>query len=75
MLHSSDLRQYGLATALTAQLSALVVVGVLAGNELDARFDSKPWAMLVLTLLGFGLGLFVFAKGISTENDDESEPR
>ena len=71
MLDPSGLRQYSIAIALTTQLVILTVTGVWAGQALDQRFGSEPWGMLVLTSLGFAVGLAVFARGIS--QDDESD--
>lgn len=38
--------------------AALVIVGVFAGNWLDAKLHTAPWWSLGLSMLGGGLGLW-----------------
>ena len=41
-------------------LVAAIVLGVLGGRWLDARFGTEPWFLLVGALLGIAVGLYHF---------------
>ena len=47
----------GLATRITTELVAAVLVGALIGFWLDRVFDTGPWLLLVFLLLGFAAAL------------------
>ena len=44
--------RYGRATALVFEFTGTVAAGVLLGYLLDQKFNSEPWFMIVLTLVG-----------------------
>ncbi|MBT3217493.1 MAG: AtpZ/AtpI family protein [Proteobacteria bacterium] len=72
MLDPSGLRQFGPATALSIQLVVFVMIGLWAGGELDKRFQTAPWLLLLFTFAGFVAGLAVMIRGFARlqENDD-----
>ena len=37
--------------------AVLIVIGVMAGNWLDAQLHTSPWLLIILSVLGGGLGL------------------
>ena len=47
----------GLATRITTELVAAVLVGALLGWWLDGVFGTSPWLLLVFLLLGFAAAL------------------
>ncbi len=71
MLDPEFLRQAGPATALSVQLVAATFAGLWVGGELDARFHTEPWLLLLFTCLGFGIGLITFVKVLGRLQDDE----
>ena len=48
---------YGIATRLVAELVAGLLVGVFLGWYLDQLFDTKPWLMIILIMLGAAAGI------------------
>ena len=48
---------YGIATRLVAELVAGIVVGVLIGWYFDRLFDTKPWLMIIMVMLGATAGI------------------
>lgn len=48
---------YGIATRLVAELVAGLLVGVFVGWYLDRLFDTKPWLMILLIMIGAAAGI------------------
>lgn len=48
---------YGVATRLIAELVAGLLVGILVGWYLDQYFDTKPWLMIIMIMLGSAAGI------------------
>jgi ATP synthase protein I len=48
----------GLAFRIAAELAAGLGLGVLAGWQLDRLFGTRPWLLIILTLLGAAGGLW-----------------
>jgi len=48
-----------------AELVAPMIVGVFGGRWLDARFGTKPWMLLVLTVAGALVGMINFIRRVS----------
>jgi ATP synthase protein I len=48
----------GLAFRIAAELTAGLVLGVLVGWQLDRLFGTRPWLLIILTLLGAAGGLW-----------------
>lgn len=42
--------------------AVLIVIGVMGGNWLDAKFNTAPWMLITLSVLGGGLGLARLVK-------------
>jgi len=53
----NEATSYGIATRLVAELVAGILVGVLFGWYLDQLFDTKPWLMIILIMLGAAAGI------------------
>ncbi len=52
-------------------MGALIFMGAYGGKWLDAQQSfEKPWFTLVGTLGGMGLGLYLFLRGIKSDQDD-----
>jgi ATP synthase protein I len=52
------LQALGQAASLGLNMVAAIIVGLLAGLWLDSRFDSRPWATAIGTILGMLAGLW-----------------
>jgi ATP synthase protein I len=48
---------FGVATRLVAELVAGLLVGILVGWYLDQYFDTKPWLMIIMIMLGSAAGI------------------
>jgi len=53
----NEVTTYGIATRLVAELVAGLLVGVLFGWYLDQLFDTKPWIMIVMIIIGAAAGI------------------
>lgn len=71
MLDPEFLRQAGPATVLSVQLVATTFAGLWVGSELDARFHTDPWLLLLFTCVGFVIGLVTFVKVLGRFQEDE----
>ena len=71
MLDPEFLRQAGPATALSVQLVATTLAGLWVGRELDAKFQSDPWLLLLCTCVGFAIGLATFVRVLGRLQEDE----
>jgi len=72
-------RQPGVAMGLrlASDLVAGVVVGAALGWGFDRLFDTSPWGLIVLFLLGFAAGLrnVIRSVGMSRPNDSGADRR
>jgi|TARA_Y100001934_G_C12283217_1_gene741016 F0F1-type ATP synthase assembly protein I len=51
-------------------MGALIFLGAYGGKWLDARYEfNKAWFTMLGTLIGMGLGLYLFLKGIQSDDD------
>lgn len=48
-----------------SQLAVFVVVGMLVGRWLDARWNTSPWILLTGSMLGIGVGLYNLIREFS----------
>lgn len=58
--------------------AVLIVIGVFGGNWLDAKFNTAPWMLITLSVLGGGLGLGRLVKkameiGQPSKSDSKSD--
>ncbi|HLZ08435.1 MAG TPA: AtpZ/AtpI family protein [Chloroflexota bacterium] len=70
----------GASFALVSQLGLTMVVsiliGLVAGQWIDARLGTSPWALVVLLLVGIAAGIFGVVRLVSRSIDvASSEPR
>jgi len=75
----NEVTTYGIATRLVAELVAGLLVGVLFGWYLDQLFDTKPWLMIVMIMLGAGAGIVNVMRAakqlVPSEPHDEDEEK
>ncbi len=55
--HASPQSGMGLAYRIATELVAAVGVGGLIGYGIDRWLETRPWCMIVFTLLGFAAGM------------------
>ena len=60
----------GIYGAIGFQLAISVVLGVLAGRWLDARWDTTPWLTIVGMLLGSGAGFWNLIRLLKWKDQD-----
>lgn len=60
----------GLAMKLGVELVVGVVVGAFIGYHIDGALDTKPFAMIILSVLGFGSGIRNVIKTATEMNKD-----
>lgn len=69
---------YGQAFRLSSEFISAILVGLAIGYGLDLLFGTKPWAMIVLLLLGFAAGVMNVlraAESMSREDrEDDTQP-
>jgi ATP synthase protein I len=70
---------YGIATRLVAELVAGLLVGVLFGWYLDQLFDTKPWLMIIMVMLGAAAGIVNVMRAakqlVPKRPDDEDDEK
>lgn len=59
------LRAFALASSISIQFAASVVVGWWIGNYLDQRWHTAPWLGLLGLLLGIGAGVYGIVRLLS----------
>lgn len=71
--HARSLKKFGHFGAVGVEMAVFLVLGVKAGQWLDARYDTKYWVLVGLALgiaAGFR-GLFRLARGPSSRTTPE----
>ncbi len=76
----NEATSYGIATRLVAELVAGLLVGVFVGWYLDQLFDTKPWLMIIMIMIGAAAGIMnvmraakqLVYKEPHDDEDDES---
>lgn len=74
MLDPVFLKQALASASLVAPMAVLTVGGLWVGSELDARFESSPWATFGLGAMGFGAGLLQLFRGLSRLQEPNVPP-
>ena len=64
-----QIRVYGLLSSIPGFLVVPPVVGALAGQWLDRRFNTAPWLTLVFLFLGFGAAVRLIVRTIRRVNE------
>lgn len=65
-----SLKSYAKYSSLGLQMGALIFGGAYGGKWLDAEQGTdKPWFTMIGTLGGMALGLYLFLKGIKSDQD------
>jgi ATP synthase protein I len=64
----------GRAFRLASEFVAAIIVGALVGYGIDAALGTKPWAMIVLLLLGFAAGVLNVVRATSEMRTESSAP-
>ena len=64
-----QVRIYGLLSSIPGFLVVPPVVGALAGQWLDRRFNTAPWLTLVFLFLGFGAAVRLVVRTIRRVNE------
>ncbi|WP_313128699.1 AtpZ/AtpI family protein [Anaerocolumna sp.] len=54
---SKTLRAFAYVSQIGVTMAASVLVGVLLGKFLDSLFGTKPWLLLIFSLLGVGAAI------------------
>ncbi len=64
-LDSKSFKTYGLISTLAIQLVASIVLGVFLGHWLDSKTNISPFFLIAFGIIGLGVGLATFIKGVS----------
>ena len=64
-----QIRVYGLLSSIPGFLVVPPVVGALAGQWLDRRFNTAPWLLLVFLFLGFGAAVRLVVRTLKRVNE------
>lgn len=64
----------GRAFRLASEFVAAIIVGALIGFGIDAALGTKPWAMIVLLLLGFAAGVLNVVRATAEMQAESSAP-
>jgi ATP synthase protein I len=62
------------AYRLASEFVAAIVVGAAVGYGIDAVFGTRPWAMIILLLLGFAAGVLNVARSAAAMNAAAAVP-
>jgi len=68
-----DYRKLADLTSLGMMLPASIAVGLFFGYWLDKWLGTKPWLLMIMTLLGVASGLISLIRGISKYKDEDLE--
>jgi len=63
-----ELTGMGRAFRFASEFVAAIIVGALLGYGIDALLGTKPWAMIVLLLLGFAAGVLNVMRAAADVN-------
>ena len=66
-----DYRKLADISSLALMLPASIAVGLFFGYWLDKWLGTKPWLLMIMTLLGVASGLISLIRGISKYKDSD----
>jgi ATP synthase protein I len=68
-----DYRKLADVSSLALMLPSSIAVGLFFGYWLDKWLGTKPWLLMIMTLLGVAGGLISLIKGIAKYKDSDFE--
>jgi ATP synthase protein I len=71
----TDFRKLAALSSLGLMLPSSIAVGLVIGYFLDKLFHTRPWLMIIFTLLGIASGLLSLFRGLKKygiEKDTEN---
>jgi ATP synthase protein I len=68
-----DYRKLADLSALGLMLPSSIAIGLFAGYYLDKWLGTKPWLLMILTLMGVASGLISLIRGVSKLKDSDLE--
>ena len=68
-----DFRKIAGLSSLALMLPSSIAVGLFAGYWLDKWLKTKPWMLMIFTLLGVASGLISLIRGVSKYNKEDLE--
>jgi ATP synthase protein I len=68
-----DYRKLADLTSLGMMLPASIAVGLFFGYWLDKWLGTKPWLLMIMTLLGVASGLISLVRGVNKYKDSDLE--
>ncbi len=76
MLDPVLLRKVGLATAAAAETAVAVLLGLVVGGWLDARFDTAPVFLFACSLAGLLIGFWRLSRWLTRSDAlDGNDPQ
>jgi ATP synthase protein I len=60
-------------SSLALTLPSSIAIGLLFGYYLDKWLRTRPWLLIVFTLLGVASGLLTFIRGVMKYNREDME--
>jgi ATP synthase protein I len=66
-----DYRKLADVTSLALMLPASIAVGLFAGYFLDKWLGTKPWLLMIMTLMGVASGLISLVRGLNRYKDSD----
>ena len=68
-----DFRKLAVVSSLALMLPSSIAVGLFLGYWLDKWLNTKPWMLMIFTLLGVASGLIGLIRGVSKYNKEDLE--
>jgi len=69
----SNYRKVANISSLAMMLPSSIAIGLLLGYWLDKWLGTKPWLMMIFTLLGVASGLLSLIRGMIKYNKEDLE--
>jgi F0F1-type ATP synthase assembly protein I len=68
-----DYRKLADLSSLALMLPSSIAIGLFGGYFLDKWLGTKPWLLMIMTLLGVASGLISLISGINKYKDSDLE--